>query len=161
MAHESLRELTINRTFNAPLARVWEAWTDPKQIAQWWGPRGVTNPTCVWDARESGEINIVMLAGAELGPLAGQEWPMTGSFKMIDPPRKIVFTGSAIVDGAAILENIVTVEFEEAEGKTDMKLHVAVTKALMPQAEGPLSGMEAGWTQSIDKLGEFLNPTIG
>ena len=46
------RELTITRTFNAPLKQVWKAWTDPKQLAEWWGPKGFTNPRCEWDAKK-------------------------------------------------------------------------------------------------------------
>ena len=42
------KELTITRTFDAPRDLVWKAWTDEKMVKKWWGPRGVTNPTCEW-----------------------------------------------------------------------------------------------------------------
>jgi len=152
---ESKKELTLERTFDAPRELVFKAWTDPKLVAQWWGPRGVTNPTCEWEARPGGNIHIVMLAGEELGPMKGQEWPMTGEFKEFEEPKKIVFTSNAIMNDKPVLENLVTVIFEEQDGKTKMTAHIVVTKAT-PEAEGPLSGMEMGWNQTLDKLGEYL-----
>ena len=44
------KEITIVRTYDAPREKVWQAWTDPKQLAQWWAPRGFTNPTVEIDA---------------------------------------------------------------------------------------------------------------
>ena len=148
---EKLPELMITRVLNAPRQRVWEAWTDPLQMKEWWGPRGVTNPVCEFDVRPEGPIHIVMLAGKELGALVGNEWPMTGVVKEVHAPEKLVFTSTAIIDGKPILENLVTVMLEEQGDKTRMMLHIVVTKTT-PEAAGPLSGMEMGWTQSIDKL---------
>lgn len=93
-----IKSLFITRTFDAPHDLVFKAWTDPKLIANWWGPRGVTNPVCELDARPGGSIHIVMLAGKELGDLKGQKWPMKGIFNEVIPPKRIVFTSSAIED---------------------------------------------------------------
>lgn len=153
MAEESKHDLLITRLLDAPLERVWRAWTDPTELQKWWGPRGVTNPTCQWEPTPGGKINVVMLAGEELGELRGQEWPMTGQFTEVIPRQKLVFTSSAIMDGKPVLENLCTVTFEEQVDKTKMTLHVAVTKTT-PEAEGPLAGMEMGWNQSLDKLTE-------
>ena len=149
-------ELTITRTFNASRSKVWKAWTDPAELEKWLGPRGVTNPTCEFDAQPGGLIHIVMLAGKELGPMAGQEWPMKGVVKEVMAPEKLVFTSEAIIDGKSILEHIATMTLEEDGEKTTMTLHIVVTKAT-PEAAGPLSGMKMGWTQSIDKLEELVN----
>ena len=152
---EGNKELTLTRTFNAPRERVWEYWTNPALVQQWWGPSGVTNPTCVWEAKPQGNINIVMLAGKELGLMAGQEWPMTGKFEELQKPEKLVFTANAILDNKSILENRITVIFEEADGKTHMIVHIVVTM-VTPEAIGPLQGMEMGWNQQLDKLGNSL-----
>jgi uncharacterized protein YndB with AHSA1/START domain len=152
------RELTLVRMFDAPRAVVFKAWTDPKLVAQWWGPNGVTNPVCELDVRPGGELYIVMLAGEALGPLKGSEWPTRGVFQEIIPPEKIVFTASAIVDGEPIMENTNTVTFEEHDGKTKMALHILVTH-MTPEAAGPLAGMEMGWAQSLDKLVQFIDTT--
>lgn len=152
---DAKKELTLERTYDAPIDLVWKAWTDPKLVAEWWGPNGVTNPTCEWDFKSGGTIHIVMLAGEELGPMKGQEWPMTGEFKEIDELKKIVFTSDAIMNDKPILKNLVTVIFSEQDGKTTMNVHIVVTHA-EPEAEMALSGMEMGWNQQLDKLGEFL-----
>jgi uncharacterized protein YndB with AHSA1/START domain len=152
---EKIKELNITRTFDAPLDKVWQAWTDPEQIAKWWGPRGVTNPTCEWDAKPGGKIHIVMLAGAELGQMAGQEWPMSGEFKEVEAPKKLVFTSSALSGDKEILKNLNTVTFEEKDGKTTMRINVVVTMATS-EAKFALEGMDMGWNQQTDKLAEFV-----
>lgn len=154
------RELKITRTFNAPRELVWKAWTDQKIIQKWWGPRGVTNPTCEWDARPGGKIYIVMLAGKELGPAEGMKWPMKGTFKEVTPKNRLVFVGGALDDvdrsSDTFIENEVTVDFEDLGDKTKMNLHLVVTKVTGPKAPGALQGMTMGWNQQIDKLGEEL-----
>lgn len=152
---EENKELTLTRTFNAPREMVWKYWTDPKLIQQWWGPDGVTNPTCVWEAQPNGNIHIVMLAGPELGPMAGQEWPMTGKFEELQEPEMLVFTANAIMNDKPILENRTTVTLNEVDGKTHMTVHIVVTM-VTPEAAGPLQGMEMGWNQQLDKLGRSL-----
>jgi uncharacterized protein YndB with AHSA1/START domain len=149
------KALVIERVFNAPRELVWEAWTDPLLLKEWWGPRGVTNPVCEFDARPNGAIHIVMLAGKELGDLAGNEWPMKGVVQKVSEPERLVFTSEAIMNSKPILENLVTVTLGGLGSKTKMKLHVLVTKTT-PEAEGPLSGMKQGWTESIDKLEEIF-----
>ncbi|HSW48477.1 MAG TPA: SRPBCC domain-containing protein [Candidatus Saccharimonadales bacterium] len=149
------KELTLERTFDAPRDLVFKAWTDKELVKKWWGPRGVTNPVCEVDAVPGGKINIVMLAGPELGELAGQEWPMTGKFEEVAEPEKLVYTANAIVDGKEVLTTRNTITFEEQDGKTKMTAHILVTKTT-PEAEGPLAGMEMGWDQQLDKLVEFI-----
>lgn len=150
-------DLLITRTLDAPIDKVWQAWTDPAQLQRWWGPRGVTSPTCEWEAKAGSKINIVMLAGQELGKLAGQQWPMTGTMQEVIPSEhKLVFTGSAIMDGKPILENLCTLTLEEQGAQTKLTLQVIITKAT-PESAGPLAGMEAGWNQSIDKLIEQVS----
>lgn len=155
MNEESKKELTLTRIFDAPRDLVFKAWTDPVLVQQWWGPRGVTNPTCEWEARPGGNIHIVMLAGEELGSFKGQEWPMTGEFKEVQEPEKLVFSSNAIVDDKEVMQHLTTVTLEEEDGKTHMTVHIVVTKTT-PEAAGPLQGMEMGWNQQLDKLGEFL-----
>jgi uncharacterized protein YndB with AHSA1/START domain len=54
------RELVITRVFDAPRELVWKAWTDPKHVAQWRGPKDCTNPVCELDVRPGGAILIHM-----------------------------------------------------------------------------------------------------
>lgn len=149
------KELTMTRTFDAPAELVYKAWTDPELVKQWWGPNGVTNRVNDWDAEPNGKIDLVMIAGTELGPLAGQEWPMAGEFEELLEPGKIVFTANALVDGKEVLKHRTTVTLEEQDGKTKMTVHVVVIKTT-PEAAGPLAGMEQGWNQQLDKLVKFI-----
>ena len=153
---DTKKEVAIARVFDAPVELVWKAWTEQDLIKKWWGPRGVTNPTCEWDARPGGKINIVMLAGKELGSAAGMKWPMRGAFKEVTPKRRLVFTSDAIDDVQDILISTdVVVDFKDLNGKTKMDIRMMVTKA-GPKSEMALRGMEMGWNQQIDKLGEEL-----
>jgi uncharacterized protein YndB with AHSA1/START domain len=155
------RELVVTRTFDAPLDLVWRAWTDPEIIKRWWGPRGVTNPTCEWDARPGGKIDIVMLAGKELGSFEGQKWPMRGTFREVTPKTRIVYTSDALDDVKEVMiEAQTTIDFEALGDKTKMKLHIVVTKLGGPKAQFALQGMEMGWNQSVDKLNGELEKSV-
>ena len=149
------KELTLERTYDAPVDLVWKAWTDPKMVEQWWAPNGVTNEVNEWTVQPGGKLDLVMVAGKDLGPMAGARWPMNGEFKEVEEPSKLSFTANAILDGKEVMQHLTTVTFESLDGKTRMTVHIQVTKAI-PEAAGPLSGMEMGWNQQLDKLGEFL-----
>ena len=158
MANERKKELTMIRIFDAPRKLLWRAWTDQKIVTIWWGPKGVTKPTCEVDARKGGKINIVMLAGKEMGNLAGQEWPMTGTFEEVSPPDRLVYTANALEDKSkTLLETRITVTFDEIRGKTKLTVHILLAKSSdTPKAKFAIQGMEAGWTQSLDKLAGFI-----
>jgi uncharacterized protein YndB with AHSA1/START domain len=66
------REIVLTRIFDAPRALVFKAWTDPKLMVQWWGPRGFTNPVCELDVRVGGAWRIVMRTPD------GMEYPCDG-----------------------------------------------------------------------------------
>jgi uncharacterized protein YndB with AHSA1/START domain len=140
----------ITRVFDAPRALVWAAWTDPKQMAQWWGPKGFTNPVCEMDVRVGGKIRIDMRAPD------GIIYPMTGTFRDVYVPARLVFMAEARDHaGKALLESLTTVTFAEEGGKTKLTVH-AHAVGLAPIAPQMLAGMEAGWTQSIEKLEDLL-----
>ena len=144
------RSLVIERTFDAPRALVFRAWTDPNHVQQWWGPHGFTNPRCQWEARPGGAIHVDMR-----GP-DGTVYPMPGQFHEVVEPERLVFSSSA-VDGA--LEVVTTVTFADAGDKTAMRLEAIVVKATA-EAQGALSGMAEGWKQSLERLGEELAQTF-
>jgi uncharacterized protein YndB with AHSA1/START domain len=140
------REITITRVFDAPRATVFRAWTDAEQLAQWWGPKGFTNPVCEVDARVGGVIRIHMRSPD------GSVYPMKGEFREIVSPERLVFTNIALdAAGNHIIEGLTTVTFAEAGGKTTMTLHTRGV-AVVDYAVVYLQGMEMGWTGSIDKL---------
>src|SRR6266480_6255839 len=144
------RELVITRTFDAPRETVFKMWTDPKHMARWWGPHGFTNPVCELDTRPGGAIRIDMR-----GP-DGTVYPMTGTFQEIVKWERLVFTAEALDQrGSVALEVLNTVTFEEKNGKTTLTLHARVTK-VMGEGVSYLEGMEAGWTQSLERLASCL-----
>jgi uncharacterized protein YndB with AHSA1/START domain len=144
------RELTITRLFDAPRSLVFAAWTDPKHLAQWWGPQGFTNPVCEFEARAGGSIRIHMR-----GP-HGVVYPMKGEVREIQPPERLVFTSIALDDaGNHILEGLTEVTFDDEDGKTRMTLRTRAA-AVVADAAAHIAGMEAGWMQSIDRLQALL-----
>jgi len=150
---EQNRELTFTRIVDAPRELVFKAWTKPELLAQWWGPRGFTNPICEADARVNGKIHIDM-TGSD-----GTVFPMNGTFREIVPSEKLVFTTDAGMydeNGEPTLQNINTVTFEEFKGITKIVVHVVVVKAA-PQMAEALSGMEQGWSESLYKLADTLS----
>ena len=59
-AKSKSNEIAITRIYDAPLRAVWDAWTDPKQVAKWWGPRGFTITTHSKDLRPGGSWKYTM-----------------------------------------------------------------------------------------------------
>lgn len=158
------RELTITRTFDVPREKVWKAWTDPEQLRQWWAPRGFTNPTVQLDLRVGGELYIVMLAGEELGKMSGMKAPMRGTFTEVVAPdpsnssgqAKLVFSNSALDEnGKVLLSGETSVTFEDVGGKTKLTVRTSA-EGTAPGTDMMLAGMEQGWNEQTDKLGEFL-----
>jgi uncharacterized protein YndB with AHSA1/START domain len=149
-AAKTERHVTITRIFDAPRELVFKAWTDPAHMAAWWGPKGFTNPVCDMDVRIGGAIRIVMR-----GP-NGVEYPMTGDFREIIPPERLVFMCVARdAQENPLLESLTTVTFEDLGGKTKLTMD-AHAIGIAPIAPQMLAGMEIGWTQSIDRLGDLV-----
>lgn len=147
-------ELVLTRLIDAPRELVYRAWTEPAHLAQWWGPRGFTNPVCEIDLRPGGAILIHMQAPD------GSVFPMKGTFKEIVPPERLVFVSSALEDenGIPALEARNTILFEDAGGKTKLIVIDQVTR-VTPAAAFAIAGMEQGWGETLDKLVEFIAST--
>ena len=146
----SAAPMEMTRFFRAPRPRVWQAWTDVDQLAQWWEPKMFTNPRCEIDLRPGGKIHIDMRAPH------GTVYPMGGEFEEIVPPERLVFLASALDgQGEPMFVNRNTVLFREVEGGTEISLHVVVVSAtaIAPQY---LKGMREGWSGSLDKLAALL-----
>ncbi len=140
------REITATRIFDAPRELVWQAWTDPEHLARWWGPEGFSNPVCEVDLRPGGAIHIVMRAPD------GAEHPMRGIFREIAKPERLVFTAFPVDPaGNPLLEQHTVISFADRGGKTELTVRASAV-AVAPIAAQFLKGMDAGWTQSIDRL---------
>ena len=152
-----VKEVVFERTFDAPLATVWQAWTDPKMIKQWWGPQGVVIPECEIELQVGGKVYIVMEAGEAMGPYKGTRWPMQGKFTVVEPNSKLAFTTRAWTEGqeTMTIDQLNELVLTEENGKTKMTLKVTVTE-LGPGTEAAMQGMQAGFNQQFDKLGALL-----
>jgi uncharacterized protein YndB with AHSA1/START domain len=82
------RDLVVTRAFDAPVERVWKAWTDPEHVMQWWGPHRFTSPSAKMDFREGGTSIVCMRAPKEFG---GQDMYSTWAYKKIVPMQSIEF----------------------------------------------------------------------
>ncbi|HJU84374.1 MAG TPA: SRPBCC domain-containing protein, partial [Holophagaceae bacterium] len=151
-----LPELVLRRLLDAPRDQVFQAWTDPKQLAAWWGPKQFTNPACEVDLRPGGALRIVMRAPD------GTEFPMGGTFQEIIPPERLVFISTAFDDaeGGPLLKVLNTITFEEREGRTALTVRAQVLHAAPGTAQA-LAGMEEGWSQSLDRLDDLTLEAAG
>ena len=139
-------DLVITRDLNAPRELVWKAWTDAKRLAQWWGPKGFTNPVCEVDVRPGGAMLIHMRAPD------GRVYPMKAAFEEIVEPERLVFLSGAMDESENLLfeiRNMVT--FVEVAGKTRVTLRASIVSQTAA-APAYLAGMEMGWTQSLERL---------
>jgi uncharacterized protein YndB with AHSA1/START domain len=156
-AGSSGRELVITRIFDAPRELVWKAWTEPERMMRWWGPKDFTSPACKIDLRVGGKYLFCMRSPE------GQEFWSTGVYREIVEPERIVCTDSFAdekgnpvpashygMPGDWPAELLVTVTFEEYEGRTRMTLQ----QVGIPPEMGDMA--EAGWNGSLDKLAESL-----
>jgi uncharacterized protein YndB with AHSA1/START domain len=78
-------EMTITRTFDVPIARVWQAWRDPEDVKRWWGPKAFTAPVAEMDFREGG-TSLVGMRSPE-----GQVLYNTWTYREIKPMELIEF----------------------------------------------------------------------
>src|SRR5262245_9101235 len=138
--------LIITRDYNAPRALVFQMFTDATHLARWWGPHGFTNPVCEADARPGGKVLIHMRAPD------GTVHPMGGVFHEIRPHDRIVLTTFVdMPDGQRVLEGHNTITFEALRGSTRVTGH-ARAEGYVDFSAPMLAGMEAGWSQSLDRL---------
>jgi len=146
-------EIVINRVFDLPISKVWQAWTEAEQFKKWWGPKDFTCPSSKMEAKVGGKYLSCMR-----GP-DGKEYWSTGVVKEFIPERKLVVRDSFSDEKGNIKpasdygmpgdwpkELLLTVYLEEADGATKMKLrHQGVPEEMREDCM-------KGWNESFDKL---------
>lgn len=159
------RSLKIERVFDAPVEKVWAAWTEPERLGKWWGPRGFTSFDNKIDVRVGGSYNLHMHAPEDMPEIGGLDMYSGGEIKEVLPGKRLVYIDNFTdKDGNKVPASTygmpddfpqdlaVTVELEELpEGKTRMTM----THTGMP-ADEMTEQTEAGWNESFDKLTESL-----
>lgn len=155
---EPIKEVELEKIYDASPSTVWGAWTDPEMLKQWWGPDNVTIPECEVDLRVGGKFYIVMEAGEAMGPYKGTKWPMFAEFTVVEPNSKLFYKAKAWTEGAkekTTIEQTTEVIFAEDGGKTKIKVRAAIYNS-GPDAGTAIQGMEYGFTQQLEKLNKFL-----
>jgi uncharacterized protein YndB with AHSA1/START domain len=84
-------DLVVTRIIDAPVEMVWKAWTEPKEVIRWWGPKHYTSPSCRIDLRVGGKYVFCMRAPRDQG---GQDSYTAGVYKRIVPMELLEFTQS-------------------------------------------------------------------
>jgi uncharacterized protein YndB with AHSA1/START domain len=138
--------LQLDRTLPAAPSRAFEAFTDPDQLAQWWGPEGFSIPRVRFEPRAGDSYRI------EMQPPEGDAFGLTGEFRAVDPPHRLAFTFRWEEPDPDDVENVVELAFRDAGEATELSV-----------AQGPFA-TEArralhrdGWTDSLNKLEALLS----
>ena len=139
------RVLKLERHFKAAPDKVFAAWIEPEQIAQWFGPENMTVPTKEIDARIGGKWLTTMR-----GP-DGVDRTVSGVYREIDRPRRLVFTWAWHNEGKRGHETEVTVEFRGKDGGTLMTL----TQRTFENANDR-DMHEMGWSSSFNDLARLV-----
>ncbi len=140
-------EIRITRLYDAPVAAVWDAWTDPRQVAQWWGPRGFTLTTHGKDLRPGGIWHYTMH-----GP-DGVDYPNKTKYLEVERHARLVYDHGGNDERAPMFR--VTVVFTDVHGKTKMDMRMALPT---PEAAEETRRFikKAGGDSTWDRLAEHL-----
>jgi uncharacterized protein YndB with AHSA1/START domain len=151
------RVLVLTRIFEAPRELVFKAWTEPEHMVRWFGPRGFTTSIADNDYRTGGTYCLRMR-----GPGGDDHWTQ-GVYREIVEPERLVMTWGpgrpedpsgnwADSEGKQIRpETLLTVTFEEYQGKTRLTLHQAVFESVTAR-----DAHHGGWNSSLDRLADYL-----
>jgi len=146
-ARSKPNEIRLVRVYDAPVADVWDAWTNPEQVAKWWGPRGFTLTTHSKDLRPGGTW-IYTMHGPD-----GTDYPNRTTYHEVEKHRRLVYDHGANAEREALFR--VTVTFVESNGRTTMDMTMALkTAEEAEQTRGFIK--QAGGNSTWDRLAEYL-----
>src|SRR5262245_47892425 len=146
-ARNKSNEIRITRVYDAPVQAVWDAWTNPHEVAQWWGPRGFTLTTHSKDLRSGGHWSYTMH-----GP-DGADYPNTTQYLEVETCAKLVYDHGGHEDRPPLFR--VTVRFSEVDGQTKMEMSMSLPT---PEAAAETRKFikRAGGDSTWDRLAEYL-----
>jgi len=142
------REIVFTRTLDAPRAMVFSAWTDPDQIALWWGPNGFTNTIHEMDVRPGGTWRFIMH-----GP-DGVDYPNKIEYSEVVKPKRLVYTHGDDGEGASEPFHV-TVTFDEEDGKTKLTMRILLASAEERERVVKFGAIEGG-KQTLGRLEAHL-----
>jgi uncharacterized protein YndB with AHSA1/START domain len=137
----------MKRVIRAPRPLVFDALTEPDELAKWWGPSGFTAPSVEVDLRVGGSYRIAMQ------PPDGDLFYLAGEFREIDPPARLAYTFRWEDPDPDDQETLVTLTLRDLGASTEV---------IFTQGEFATEGRRAlhhqGWTDSLDRLQELMSP---
>jgi len=137
----------LTRVYDAPLPAVWEAWTIPEEVAQWWGPRGFTITTHSHDLRTGGHWHYTMH-----GP-DGTDYENTTQYLEVVPGERMVYDHGGHRDRPPLFR--VHAMFTERSGRTQLDMTMTfATPEVAEQTRGFIR--KAGGESTWDRLAEYL-----
>jgi uncharacterized protein YndB with AHSA1/START domain len=138
--------LVVRRQIRAPVARVFDAWIQPQQLRQWWGPRPLTCSDASVDLRVGGAYRI-----GNLFPDGSVVW-ISGEFEIVEPPFRLVYTWHVERKESPIADRSrVTVRFQASGDGTEV---IVVHERI--DTEETRADHEKGWNGCLDGLAGFF-----
>jgi uncharacterized glyoxalase superfamily protein PhnB/uncharacterized protein YndB with AHSA1/START domain len=142
------RGISISRVFNAPVELVWEVWTNPEHIKNWWGPNGFSNTITKMDVKAGGEWDLVMH-----GP-DGTDYKNKSVYKEVALHKKLVY------EHISAPKFLATVEFESRGDKTHIHWNMLFeTKEQFIQVIKTFKADE-GMRQNVEKLNNYIKSQL-
>jgi len=143
------REIVLSRVFDAPRKMVWEAWTDPKQVAQWWGPNGFSTTIEEMDVRPGGVWRLTMH-----GP-DGTDYSCRIQYREIVPSARLAYRHGSDVDNDPNVFEVVITFAAAGAGQTLLKTQSTFSSIEARNAVMKFGAVELG-IQTYEKLAVYL-----
>jgi uncharacterized protein YndB with AHSA1/START domain len=138
--------LEMKRLLPAAPSVAFAAFSEPNELAKWWGPQGFTIPSVEFDPRVGATYRI------EMRPPEGDSFNLVGEFRDVDPPARLAFTFVWEEPDPDDVETLVGLSFRELGGSTE----VALTQGSF-KTEARRALHRDGWTDSFDKLEHLMS----
>lgn len=142
------QEVIISRTFDAPRELVYEVYTDPKLMPEWWGPAQYGTRVDEMDVRRGGRWRFVNVDGG------GMEFAFRGVYHEAAAPDRLVYTNE--FEGMPGAVGLVTVTFEDLPGEKTMLTEVNLFPSVDARDAVIQSGMAEGASETLDRLAALL-----
>lgn len=141
------RTLVIERFFDAPRELVFDAWTKPEHLTQWWGPNDFTLPFCELDFRVGGRYRFCMRS-----PEGEDHW-VWGEYSEIEPPERLSFTWNREdANGNIWNSTVVRLTFVDEDGRTRFTLNQTLFDTTADRDDH-----NGGWTQCLERLNLYVS----
>ena len=145
MVESDALALEMTRVLPAESTLVFKFFTDPNQLARWWGPEGFSTPNLQFDPRVGESFRI------EMQPPESDAFHLTGEFREVDPPTHLAYTFRWEEPDPDDVETLVDLSFRDLSESTEI---VFTQGPFMTKARLELH--RDGWTDGFDKLEKLL-----